>query len=177
MTGTAESMRQVKPDPLKPALVNGSFEEMAKDGALDVPKGWHYVRQAEVVADDKAPDGKQFVRFTNLQPGRGSQMLQAFPLDGSKIHALDVKFRAKATNIYQGQTPNEMAYCVFTFYDENQRTLDEKAIGPMRGTFDWQDERGTIRVPPKATYSIVRIGLLGAVGELSVDNISITPGK
>jgi protein-L-isoaspartate(D-aspartate) O-methyltransferase len=177
MTGTAESMRQVKPDPLKPALVNGSFEEMAKDGTLDVPKGWHYVRQAEVVASDLAPDGKQFVRFSNLQPGRGSQMLQAFPLDGSKIHALDVKFRAKGTNIYQGQTPNEMAYCVFTFYDENQRTLDERAIGPMRGTFDWQDEHGTIRVPPKATYSIVRIGLLGAVGELSVDNISITPGK
>jgi protein-L-isoaspartate(D-aspartate) O-methyltransferase len=177
MTGTAESLRKVKPDPLHPTLVNGSFEETETVDNVVVPKGWHYVRQAEVMSDSLAPDGTHYVRFTNVVPGRGSQMLQAFAIDGTKIPALDVKLRAKGTSIRPGQSPGEMAYVVVTFYDENQRTLAERAVGPFRDTFDWQDEHGIIRIPPKAVHAILRIGLLGGVGEFCVDNISVTPAK
>jgi protein-L-isoaspartate(D-aspartate) O-methyltransferase len=177
MTGTAESLRKVKPDPLHPTLVNGSFEEMAKDGELDVPKGWHYVRQAEVVSDPRSPDAMRYVRFTNQIPGRGSQMLQAFPLDGTKIPVLDVSVMAKGEELRPGAYPGEEAHLIVTFYDENQRTLAERAIGPLRGTFGWQREHATMRVPPKTAHAILRVGLLGGVGELDVDNVQIAPGK
>src|SRR2546425_635156 len=99
MTGTAATLRKVKPEPLKPALGTGSFEdEMTKDGPLDIPKGWYYVRQAEVVVDEKAPDGRRYMRFVNAEPGRLSQMLQGFPLDGSKINNLELSLRAKGAN-------------------------------------------------------------------------------
>jgi hypothetical protein len=104
-------------------------------------------------------------------------MLQAFPIDGSKIPALAIRLRAKGKDLRPGQSPNEMPYVVVTFYDESQRTLAERAIGPFRGTFDWQDEHGVVRVPPKAMHAILRVGLLGAVGEMDIDNISITPAK
>ncbi|HWB00605.1 MAG TPA: protein-L-isoaspartate(D-aspartate) O-methyltransferase [Pirellulales bacterium] len=177
MTGEAESLRKVKPDPLHPTLVNGSFEEMAKDGDLDVPKGWHYVRQAAVVDDSRAPEGKRYVRFTNITPGRGSQMLQAFPLDGSKIPALDVSLMVKGEALRPGNTPGEAAYVVVTFYDENQRTLAERGIGPFRDTFDWRREHAVIRVPPRTAHAILRLGLLGGVGELDVDNVAIAPTR
>ena len=46
MTGTAEEQRKVKPDPAKPQIINGSFEETTKtaDGD-DEATGWHYQRQ------------------------------------------------------------------------------------------------------------------------------------
>jgi hypothetical protein len=34
-----------------------------------------------------------------------------------------------------------------------------------------------MRVPPKTAHAILRVGLLGGVGELDVDNVQIAPGK
>ena len=43
MTGISEDKREVKPDPLKPRIVNGSFEfDKNEDGRAD---NWHYQRQ------------------------------------------------------------------------------------------------------------------------------------
>ncbi|HEY2762125.1 MAG TPA: protein-L-isoaspartate(D-aspartate) O-methyltransferase, partial [Pirellulales bacterium] len=86
MTGKAEAGRQVQPDPLKPELFNGGFEELAgKDGE---PRGWYYCRLMKVVSNDgqaagggqqaaggtkgadknaptlTAPEGKQYLSFT-----------------------------------------------------------------------------------------------------------------
>ena len=51
MTGVAEAGRQVQPDPLKPEIFNGGFEELAgKDGE---PRGWYYCRLMKVVSADE----------------------------------------------------------------------------------------------------------------------------
>src|SRR3954468_9531865 len=52
MTGQAESQRKVKPDPKRPQISNGSFEETAanKDGD-DEAAGWHYQRQLTLKTD------------------------------------------------------------------------------------------------------------------------------
>ncbi|HEY5311672.1 MAG TPA: protein-L-isoaspartate(D-aspartate) O-methyltransferase [Pirellulales bacterium] len=174
MTGTAEEQRKLKPDPLKPGIVNGSFEELAKEGDLVIPKGWHYVRQAEVVSDKLAPDGERYVRFANQEPGRGSQALQAFAIDGRKVQALDVSVRVKGDRLGPGQNTQQLPMLMIVFYDDKQNVVGDRGIGPWRGSFDWQPEHAVLRVPPKATHAIVRIGLLGGIGELSVDDLHIS---
>lgn len=174
MTGTAEEQRKLKPDPLKPGLINGSFEELSKeDDKTVIPRGWYYVRQAEVVKDNLAPDGEHYLRFNNQVPGRGSQALQAFGVDGRKIPALDVSLRVKGDRLAPGQNTQQMPMLVIVFYDEKQNVVGERGLGPWRGTFDWQPERAVLRVPPKAIHAILRIGLLGGIGELSIDDVRV----
>ena len=60
-----------------------------------------------------------------------------------------------------------------SFYDENRVTVGEGRLGPWRGTFDWQSETRPLTVPPKAREAVMRIGLLGAVGEISFDEITM----
>ncbi|GAF77635.1 unnamed protein product, partial [marine sediment metagenome] len=45
------------------------------------------------------------------------------------------------------------------------------------GTFAWQSETGRIAVPTRAREAILRIGLLGAVGEISFDDIQLKAVK
>ena len=59
------------------------------------------------------------------------------------------------------------------FYDENRATVGEVGLGPWRGTFGWQAETKRVNVPPKAREAGMCIGLLGAVGELSVDAVEV----
>ncbi|MBS0211001.1 MAG: protein-L-isoaspartate(D-aspartate) O-methyltransferase [Planctomycetes bacterium] len=177
MTGKAEDERRVKPDPSHPGIINGGFEETYKDGEVEAPKGWHYSRQGNVLTDPKAPEGTHFIRFTNQEAGRGSQALQAFPIDGQKIPKLTVSLRVRGEQIHTGTHPGEVAYLVFTFYDIQQHNLGEIGVGPWVGTFDWQNEEETVKVPPTATHVIVRVGLLGGVGQLDVDDVKIVPAK
>ena len=173
MTGRAEEQRVVKPDPLHPTVVNGGFEQVAVEDAVNVPVGWHYVRQAEVVTDPLSPGGEHHVVFTNLEAGRGSQMLQAFPVDGRQVNEIDVSFQLKATDVQPGQILSQLPVVAVIFYDEKQNTVGERGLGPWRGTFDWQAEKTRIKVPPKAAQAIIRLGLFGAVGRLAVDQVTV----
>jgi len=60
-----------------------------------------------------------------------------------------------------------------TFYDENRATIGRHSVGPWRGTFDWQREQARISVPPRAREAIIHIGLLGARGQLDLDNLTL----
>jgi len=46
-------------------------------------------------------------------------------------------------------------------------------LGPWRASFPWQRERARCPVPIRAREAIIRIGLLGAVGEISFDAIEL----
>jgi protein-L-isoaspartate(D-aspartate) O-methyltransferase len=177
MTGTAENERKVKPDPLHPTVINGSFEEIRMEGTTETPRGWHYVRQCKMVKDPLSPEGEHYVTFTNTDPGRASQALQAFGIDGHKVPTLDVSLRVRAKDVRQGQNAQQLPVFAIVFYDDKQNIIGERSLGPWQGTFDWQTEKGTLSVPPKAVTGILRVGLLGAVGEVSFDDIRLTPGK
>ena len=88
MTGKAEESRQVQPDPLHPKLINSGFEEVA--GTSGEPTGWYYIRQMKVVTAADAPEGRNYVTFSNSEPGRGCRALQGFPIDGRKVHELEL---------------------------------------------------------------------------------------
>jgi len=64
---------------------------------------------------------------------------------------------------------------IISFYDENRAAIDEVGLGPWRGSFDWQAETRRFLVPRKAREAVLRIGLLGATGEIAFDNLKLAP--
>ncbi len=174
MTGTAEDKRRVKPDPLHPQLQNGDFELV--HGEPPQPVGWHYLRQLTVQSDDEAPSGKNYLRFQNREPGRGCQALQGFAVDGRRVAFLDVSLLVRGRDIRHGQTPQELPVLGIVFYADNRAALrEEGTIGPWVGSFGWQTEKKRIAVPLRAREAGLRIGLLGAVGQLDIDNVQLKP--
>ena len=123
MTGKAEQRREVQPDPAKPTLTNGSFEELAGDSGI--PVGWYYQRQMTVEKDDEAPLGKQFVRFSNTTPGRAG-LMQATIMDGRRVQLIELSLNIRGKDIRPGQSVDQLPIVSITFYDEN-RVL---SVGP-----------------------------------------------
>ncbi len=176
MTGEAEGGRVVKPDPAHPKVYNGSFEEMA--GKSGEPVGWYYQRQMKVVEDKSSPNGNQYVTFTNSDPGRASRMLQGLAVDGRKVHELEFSTYVKATNVLPGQSNKELPMLSVTFYDDNRQQVGpHEIVGPWHGSFEWKKEVEKIRVPISARECIIHIGLLGATGEVSFDNVDVRVTK
>jgi protein-L-isoaspartate(D-aspartate) O-methyltransferase len=96
------------------------------------------------------------------------------PVDGREVRQLDVSLYVRGENIRPGQTLRQMPMLAIMFYDDKRAHAGQAIVGPWRGTFGWQEQSATIDVPPRAREAIVRIGLLGATGEISFDNIRIT---
>jgi protein-L-isoaspartate(D-aspartate) O-methyltransferase len=172
MTGAAEESRDVKPDPANPRLVNGSFEEVIGQ-EQPKPRGWHYQRSAKLVEAGDAPDGKRYFSFKNEEKGREAHALQAFAADGRKVRSLDVSLWVKGEGIEPGPTREQWPAVWLVFYDESRKTIETRPIGGWRDTFGWQQVSSTVRVPTSAREVIVRVGLLGATGELSVDQLEV----
>ncbi len=167
MTGTAEDGRQVLPDGSNPTLQNGDFAHAIDEDGRKVPEGWHNPRQAQWMED---AEGSPFVRFTNIQPGADSQILQAFPVDGTAIHALELSMAIRAQQVEEGKP-----FCIVYFYDDQQNLLAEYNL-PFEATdADWHVECGEMDVPQNAAYAFVGVGLLGATGTLDVSNVKVAP--
>ena len=182
MTGTAEERRERQPDPKHPEIINGGFEEIAKgDTEERRPIGWHYMRQAEVIdaapPEKSAPEGKRVLAFTNREPGQSSQALQGFAVDGREVSRLRVVFSARGEEIRFGLRTSEWPYVVVTFYNERRAALTNEVIGPLRGSFPWTERESLLSVPVAAREAIIRIGLLGAVGHLEIDRLSVSKAK
>jgi protein-L-isoaspartate(D-aspartate) O-methyltransferase len=175
MTGQAESRRVVRPDPTKPEIRNGDFEEV--EGQPPQATAWHYQRQMELVTGADVPAGKYCVLFKNNEPGRSSQALQGFAVDGRKVKQLEISVRVRGQDLRPAQTGASFPRMIITFFDENRSTVGEGYVGPWRGTFPWQTETTRIAVPPRAREAILQIGLLGALGELSMDSITLSAAK
>jgi protein-L-isoaspartate(D-aspartate) O-methyltransferase len=175
MTGEAEEKRVVKPDPKNPRISNGDFEDAAdnKDGKRQ-PTGWHYQRQLTLISEPTAPQGNQFANFQNDEPGRGCHALQGFAIDGREVTELKLDFWVRGHNIGPGATNKEWPRVIVTYYDERRATVAEESIGPFVGDFDWREESGRVPVPLRAREAILRIGLQGAVGQISFDDVRVT---
>jgi protein-L-isoaspartate(D-aspartate) O-methyltransferase len=171
MTGTAEEQRHIRPDPANPAVQNGGFEQGVGDPPT--PAGWHYQRQLEWVEDEGAPEGKHYVTFSNAEPGRASQALQGFAVDGRAVRELAVSLKVRAEGVRSGQNPRQVPVLGLTFFDEKRAVLGQKVVGPWLGTLEWRPETHQIDVPPRAREAVLRIGLLGAVGEISFDALEV----
>jgi protein-L-isoaspartate(D-aspartate) O-methyltransferase len=173
MTGAAEEQRQVLPDPVNPKLVNGGFEEVAEDASK--PVGWHYQRQLQLLSSD-APVGSRYVTFSNDSPGRGSQALQGMAIDGRQIGEIEISLMVRVADIAPSPA-KDLPGLGILFYDQQRRIVGEGVIGPWRGSFAWKKAATRVRVPSNAREAILRIGLFGATGQVSLDEVTLTVTK
>jgi len=171
MTGKAEDARQVKPDPTRPKLNNPSFEELAGDSRE--PTAWYYQRQMQIIDTEKAPDGKQFVRFTNETPGRQTRMMQGLGLDGRKVKKIELSATVRCKDVRVGVEREQLPTVTVIFFDENRAQVGMNWLGPFQATTEWTTEKKTFDVPPLAREAIVNMGLLGATGQFDVDLVEL----
>lgn len=168
MTGDSEQNRKVKPDPANPTIRNGGFE-IENDG---IAENWYYQRQ--LTRETKgAPEGKAYIKFDNPDPNRGAQMLQGVAVDGSLVSGLNFSLRIKGNNVKKGDYPDEQPALRVHFYDADRKELPSDGIHGWEGTYDWKRVSRLVHVPPKAKEAILRIGLNGGTGELSVDDVKV----
>lgn len=172
MTGASEDQRQIKPDPLNPHIKNGGFEiDENQDG---YPDDWHYQRL--ITIDPQAGiNGSPCALFENDEAGRPAQALQGMAIDPNKISAVHVSLKYKLANSRFGTQPHEKPAMVLHFYDDQRRVIAEPSVGPWFDTDDWVTVSKTFPVPAKAREMIFRVGLNGATGVLTVDDVSLTP--
>jgi protein-L-isoaspartate(D-aspartate) O-methyltransferase len=191
MTGKAEDGREVLPDGSRPSIGNGGFEEVVPKppSATETPEtagptavtgakemalvGWYYQRQLTVVESPDAPQGERYITFNNHEPGRPAQALEGVSVDGRKVGELNVSAWIKAKDVRAGNNADQLPTIWITFYDDNRMQCGQGFVGPWRESFDWRKVSEKIRVPSKAREAIVRIGLAGGVGELSMDDLKI----
>ena len=171
MTGISESKRRVQPDPTNPNIVNGSLEiDDNDDGKVD---SWYYQRQVKRVQGD-APDGDYYVTFENAEPGRTSRMLQGLAIDGRHIAFVNLSLDLKIEDVRAGEKDYQKPAFYIHFYDKIRRSLGDYSVGPWLRNQDWERTGRRIPVPLAAREAIVRIGLNGATGKMSVDDLRIS---
>ena len=172
MTGRAELERERPTNRLGPSLVNGSFE--AVQPGISRPTGWYHQRQMTVVADADAPDGGSYALFENHSPSRTAEASQAFGLDGRRFRALLLSGVVRGDGIVRGPGERELASTVLAFYNAKRELISVVAAGDWLGTFDWRSFEQRVAVPSATREAIVRVGLCGATGRLSVDGLEVS---
>ena len=187
MTGEAEAQRAVKPDPEESTNRQRQLRrrarrrrrQQANGRTAKEPAGWHYQRQLTLQAEcADAPDGKSYVTFHNAEPGRGSHALQGFAVDGREVSTLRLILlgprrqhpprRASQTNCRRSSSRSTTSAA-----RRSAKNRSAHSPAPSLGV----DEDKSLRVPLRAREAILRIGLLGAVGELSLDDLRLQPQR
>ncbi len=175
MTGKAEDSRKVLPDPLNLRVANGGFEEDIDENLQ--ADGWHYHRRATISTESPLA-GQRCLKFENDEPGRTSYVLQAFGIDGVRVTAINLQVSHRQSGIQAGRDPREKPGLVIHFFDGKRLPIGETVVGPWTTSSDaWETIRQKISVPREAREAILRLGLNGAVGTLSVDEVSLSVAR
>lgn len=175
MTGAAEDARKVQADPAHPTLINGDFEEQPlKTG--DVP-GWYYQRGMVWNADKRSPSGEHYVSFNNDEAGTPTTLLQGFAIEGAVVRKLKISAFVRTQNVTMGQANDEWPAITIQFFDAKRERLALNWVGPFKGTTAWSEREKEFDVPINTKEAILSIGLFGAIGRVSFDNVRITPIK
>lgn len=171
MTGASEDRRRVLPNPANPKIINGGLEiDDNDDGKVD---SWYYQRQAERVKGD-APEGDYYVTFKSDETGRPARMLQGIAIDGRKIAFVNLSLDLKLEDIRAGKQEWEKPAFYIHFYDKIRRSLGDYKAGPWLRSQNWERTGRRIPVPVNAREAILRIGLNGAAGTMSVDDLRLS---
>lgn len=171
MTGAAEGSRVKQPDASKPEIVNGSFE--IDENGDDRTDNWHYQRQVEWKSGSPR-DGEYYLEFSNDEPGRPSQILQGFPIDGRKVAFVNLSLDVKVDEAKPGPQSFERPALYIHFYDSIRREVGSFQVGPWLRPQDWERDGRRFAVPVNAREAILRVGLNGATGKMSVDDIKLS---
>jgi protein-L-isoaspartate(D-aspartate) O-methyltransferase len=174
MTGKSEDLREVKPNPAEPRIVNGGFEETADDNAA---VGWHYQRRTKV-SDDAPATGKKYMRFESNEVGKSAHILQGMGIDGSQVAEIDIRMNLKIEKVRPGMGQNEKPGFILHFFDGKRLPIGNGVIGPwLADETTWHEIGRKIAVPKQAREAILQVGLNGAGGVMSLDDLRMTVTK
>jgi protein-L-isoaspartate(D-aspartate) O-methyltransferase len=98
-------------------------------------------------------------------------LLQGFGIDGRQVKLLEVSGWVTTKDIVASVKSEEAPFIAVTLYDANRRELGHQFLGPFLGNSNWREVKKTLRIPDNAREGILRIGLFGATGTASFDNI------
>lgn len=171
MTGQADQLREVRPDPSNPQLVNGDFE-LPLDNPEHCP-GWYYQFGMRVESDPDAPEGPQHIVFENDVPHRPTLLLQGMALDGTLVRKVRLSTWVSTTQTKTGGGPEEKAAIVLQFFDKDRNRIGYYFLGPFLGTKKWHREQREFEVPPNAKEAIVSIGMFGGTGIARFDGVKL----
>lgn len=172
MTGIAEDRRTVHIDERRPQLVNGGFEEVLESDT-SLPTGWFYIRQGEVMQRPDVPNGKRCLTVSNKSPGSVAHAIQPFGVDGQEVSSLTLSLKATGSGLKHGHRKNERAGILIEFYGPTREPLGQVQLDPWDSDFEWQAFRKNIRVPMGARLGIIGVGLFGATGTVSFDDVEL----
>ncbi|MHB8970064.1 MAG: protein-L-isoaspartate(D-aspartate) O-methyltransferase [Pirellulaceae bacterium] len=170
MTGMAEELRTAKNDSGIPQPVNAGFEQT--DPGNEVV-GWFYIRQARIVEDATAPEGRHCLVLTNSVAGQNAHVMQAVGLDGRKLKSVLVSVQRRTRGIGGQVDQSRHPRVDLTFYDEGRALIRTVTLGPWDGDQPWSDERTEVAVPGRARFGVITIGMFGTTGEFAVDDLQV----
>lgn len=170
MTGISELNRKVQPNPLRPVVVNGSFEQDENEDSK--PDNWHYQRQLKLFTDG-GTHGKNYIQLFNLVPGRVAQALQGTAIDGRSLKTLQVRGSVSYENLRSGVQSHEQPGIMVHFFDSRRKLIEVKIVGPLTGSSDWKRVGSDFLIPEDAREMIITVGLNGGTGRLFADDIAM----
>jgi protein-L-isoaspartate(D-aspartate) O-methyltransferase len=173
MIGTADDQRTEPQDVSFSEMVNGGFEAHTLFPLR--PDGWHDLRQGRLDGTTLSGHGQLCLTFTNSQPGRNAQALQGIAVDGRQVPSLEISAWVRCQNVQAGLAVNQLPHVLVNYFDEQHKSVGQAVLGPWEGSFPWTRMTARVMVPPKARTAIVAIGLLGAIGEVSLDDVELRP--
>jgi protein-L-isoaspartate(D-aspartate) O-methyltransferase len=158
-------------EPLTP-VVNGDFEQVLEPGK---PAAWYYLRLARLAEGGAGRGSRHYMEFTNQVPGARSQAVQAIGVDGRRVAELRIGIRTKAEDVVADERggSREGAELLVNYCDGQQRLVAQQVALRWRGTFEWRHSSARVEVPRDARAAIVIVGLLGATGRLSCDEVEV----
>ncbi len=173
MTGKAEDNRVVKPDPANPELYNGGFEiESRACPPVGTTKG-----SSRWSTTFTRPKASTTSPSATRSPVAARRSCKDWPSMAGWSTRSSCRHGCAGRRFGPTYSFNDVARMLLVFYDEDRRQLAAHFLGPWTGTFDWRQDSEHFAVPPKAREANVFLGLCGATGELSLDDVRLTPVK
>lgn len=171
MTGHAEERREVLPNGKNPGLANSGFEECLPNS--QTPSAWYYGRQETLLENGEAALGQRHLLLQNSEPGRPAHIFQGFPIDGRAVREITVTYQVRVLHIGKGRLSEAKPGVAIRFFDE-RRVRSTRLVAPLRTiSNEWQPVTSSILVPKWSREAILQIGLMGATGQIEIDQVEI----
>ncbi len=171
MTGHAEDRREVLPDAENPSLANSGFEECLPNS--QTPSAWYYGRQETLLENGEAAMGQRHLLLENSEPGRPAHIFQGFPIDGRAVREVIISYHVRVLQMGKGRLSESKPGVAIRFFDQ-RRVRSTRLVAPLR-TFsnEWESVTSSILVPNWSREASLQIGLMGATGQIEVDQVEI----
>jgi protein-L-isoaspartate(D-aspartate) O-methyltransferase len=113
------------------------------------------------------------LRFSNATPGRGAQALQSLAMDGRLVKSLQISLWVETQDVEAGRLPHQAPHIELSFFDEQRAPAGVSVLGRWQGSAARSKRTHKVKVPARARLAVLAVGLFGATGELTIDELTM----